>query len=177
MDDSDYDNPADFQGAVNQRSTLHEIWIKNSNRLIICNWNVNSLRNKFVLLEELIKDKTDIFLITKTKLDSSFPSRQFVIKGYSTPFRLNRNQNGGGLFLYVRKNIPCNNLKEYTSGKPNENRFVEISLRSRKWLLSCSYIPQTNLRADQLHCIGRGIDFYSSNYYNFFVLGDLNTGF
>ena len=129
------------------------------------------------MLEELIKDKTDIFLITKTKLDSSFPSRQFVIKGYSTPFRLNRNQNGGGLLLYVRENIPCNNLKEYTSGKPNKNRFVEISLRSRKWLLSCSYIPQTNLRADQLHCIGRGIDFYSSNYYNFFVLGDLNTGF
>ena len=25
LDDSDYDNPADFQGAVNQRSTLHEI--------------------------------------------------------------------------------------------------------------------------------------------------------
>ena len=40
------------------------------------------------MLEELIKDKTDIFLISETKLDSSFPSGQFLIKGYSTPFRL-----------------------------------------------------------------------------------------
>ena len=29
--------------------------------------------------------------------------------------------------------------------------------------------------ADHLHCIGRGIDFYSSKYNNFIVLGHLNT--
>ena len=52
---------------------------------------------------------------------------------------------------------------------------VEINLRSRKWLLSCSYNPKTNLMADHLHCTGRGIDFYSSKYDNFIVLGDLNT--
>ena len=45
------------------------------------------------MLEELTKDKTDIVLISETKLDSSFPSGKFVIKGYCTPFRLDRNQN------------------------------------------------------------------------------------
>ena len=168
-------SPADFQDAGNQMNTLHEIRIKNANRLIIGHLNVNSLRNKFEMLEELIKDKIDIFLISETKLDSSFPSGQFVIKGYSTPFRLDRNQNGGGLLLYVREDIPCKILKEYTPEKPIENLFVEINLRSRKWLLSCSYNPKTNLIADHLHCIGRGIDFYSSKYDNFVVLGDLNT--
>ena len=59
------------------------------------------------MLEEIIKDKIDIFLISETKLDSSFPSEQFVIKGHSTPFRLDRNQNGGGLLFYVREDIPC----------------------------------------------------------------------
>ena len=59
------------------------------------------------MLEELIKDKIDIFLISETKLDSSFPSGQFVIQSYSTPFRLDRNQNEGGLLLYVREDIPC----------------------------------------------------------------------
>ena len=113
---------------------------------------------------ELIKDKIDIFLISETKLDSSFPSGQFVIKGYSTPFRLDRNQNGGGLLLYVREDIPRKILKEYTPEKPIENIFVEINLRSRKRLLSCSYNPKKNLIADHLHCIGRGIDFYSSKY-------------
>ena len=105
-------------------------------------------------------------------LDSSFPSGQFVIKGYSTPFRLDKNKNGGGLLLYVREDIPCKILKEYTPEKSIENLFVEINLRSWKWLLSCSYNPKTNLITD--HCIGRGIAFYSSKYDNF-VLGDLNT--
>ena len=65
-------------------------------------------------------------------------------------------------------------MNEYTPEKPIENIFVEINLRSRKWLLSCSYNPNTNLIADHLHCIGRGIDFYSSKY-NFIILGELNT--
>ena len=84
------------------------------------------------MLEELIKDKIDISLVSETKLDSSFPSGKFVIKCYSTPFRLYRNQNGGGLLLYVREGIPCKILKEYTPEKPMENVFVEINLRLRK---------------------------------------------
>ena len=103
---------ADFQDKGNQINSFHEIRIKNANRLIIGNLNVNSLRNKFQMLEELIKDKIDIFLISETKLDSSFPSGQLVIKDYSTPFRLDRDQNGGGLLLYVREDIPCKILKE-----------------------------------------------------------------
>ena len=127
------------------------------------------------MLEELIKDKTDIFLASEAKLDSSFLSGQFVIEGYSTPFRLDRNQNRGSLLLYVPEDIPCKILKEYTPEKPIEKFFVEINLRSRKWLVPCSYNSKTNLIADHLHCIGRGIDFYSSKYGNFIVLGDLNT--
>ena len=73
-------SPADFQDTGNQINTFHEIRIKNANRLIIGHLNVNSLRNKFELLEELIKEKIDIFLISETKFDSSFPSGQFVIK-------------------------------------------------------------------------------------------------
>ena len=49
--------------------------MKNANRLIIGHLNVNSLRNRFEMLEELIKDKIDIFLTSETKLDSYFPSR------------------------------------------------------------------------------------------------------
>ena len=80
-------SPADFQDAGNQMNTFHEIRTKNANRLIIGHLNVNYLRNKFEMLEELIKDK----IISEKKLDSSFPSGQFVIKDYSTPFRLDRN--------------------------------------------------------------------------------------
>ena len=101
-----------FQDKGNQTSTLNERRIKNVNRLVIGHLNVKSPRNKFEMLEELIKDKIDIFLISDIKVDSSFPSGQFVIKGYSTSFRLDRNQNGGGLLLHVRENILCKIQRE-----------------------------------------------------------------
>ena len=66
-------------------------------------------------------------LISEAKHDSSFPSGQFLIKGYSAPLRLDRNQNGGVLLLYVREDIPCNILKEYTPEKPIGNLFAEIN--------------------------------------------------
>ena len=46
-------SPADFQDAGNQMNTLHEIRIKNANRLIIGHLNVKSLRNKFEMLEDI----------------------------------------------------------------------------------------------------------------------------
>ena len=75
----------------------------------------------------------------------------------------------------MREDIPWKVLNEYIPEKSIENFLVEINLRLRKWLLSCSCNPNTNLIADHLHCIGRGIDFYSSKYDNFVVLGDLNA--
>ena len=125
--------------------------VRNANRLIIGHLNVNSCRNKFDMLEELIKDKIDIFLISETKPDSSFLRGQFSIKGYSRSFRLDQKQTGVGLLFYVREDIPCKMLKKYTPEKPVENPFIEINLRSRKWLLSCSYNPKAHLIADHLH--------------------------
>ena len=47
--------------------------------VILGHLNINSLRNKFVSISELIKGKIDIFLINEIKLDESFPSNQFAI--------------------------------------------------------------------------------------------------
>ena len=52
-------SPADYQDAGNQMNNLHEIRIKNANRLIIGHLNVNSFRNKFEMLEELIEAQID----------------------------------------------------------------------------------------------------------------------
>ena len=118
-------------------NNIHETRIKNANWLIIAHSIANSFRNKFEIIEELIEDTIDIFLISETKLDSSFPNGQFVIKSYSTPFRLDRNKNGVGLSLYALEDISCKISKEYTPENPIEYLFVEINLRSRKWLLLC----------------------------------------
>ena len=58
-------------------NTLHEIRIKNANRLLIGHLNVNSFRSKFEMLEELIKDKIDILLISETKLDRNTNYKYF----------------------------------------------------------------------------------------------------
>ena len=48
----------------------------------------------------MIKDYVDLLLISETKIDSSFPTAQFHIDGY-TIHRRDRDENGGGLLLYV----------------------------------------------------------------------------
>ena len=58
----------------------------------------------------MIKDNGDILLISETKIDSSFPTAQFHIDGYII-YRSDRNENGGGLLLYIRDDVPSDLLK------------------------------------------------------------------
>lgn len=53
------------------------------------------------------KGFVNVFIITETKLDGSFPGGQFFMEGYNKPSRFDRNGNGGGILLYVREDIPA----------------------------------------------------------------------
>ena len=52
--------------------------IKNHNRIIVANLNINSIRNKFDALKTIIPGNIDIFVITETKLDASFETTEFT---------------------------------------------------------------------------------------------------
>ena len=84
---------------------LRNLRLKNPNRLVCAHLNINSVRNKFELLINIIKDNIDILMVSETKLDSSFPKGQFQLHGYSEPYRLDRNGYGGGILLYIRSKI------------------------------------------------------------------------
>ena len=58
----------------------------------------------------MIKDNIGILLISETKIDSSLPTAQFHIDGY-TIYRRDRNENDGGLLLYIRDDVPSYLLK------------------------------------------------------------------
>ena len=116
---------------------LNNIRQKHSNRLVIAQLNINSLRNKFASLSTMIKDYVDLLLISETKIDSSFPTAQFHIDGY-TIHRRDRDENGGGLLLYVREDVPSALLK---TDSEIEAFYVELTIRKKKWLLCCSYNP------------------------------------
>ena len=84
------------------KEELNNLRLINPNRLICPHLNINSVRNKFDLLID-IKNNIDILMISETKLDLSFPNGQFQIHGYSEPYRLDRNGNGGGILVYIRE--------------------------------------------------------------------------
>ena len=66
----------------------------NLNRIILAHLKINSIPNKFNLLEEGVSGNVDIIMISETKIDETFPARQFYIDGYTPPYRLDRNCNG-----------------------------------------------------------------------------------
>ena len=112
------------------------------NRLIIGNVNINSISNKFNQLKLFVQGKVDILIVTETKLDSTFPTSQFVIDGYSEPYRFDRNRNGGGVLIYIREDIPSKLLADHKFETHDiEGIFVELNLRKKKRLLFGSYHP------------------------------------
>ena len=79
--------------------------MKNENRLIIGNLNINSISNKSDQLKLFVQGKVDILIVTETKLDSTFPTSQFMIDWYSEPYRFDRNRKGDRVLIYIRKDI------------------------------------------------------------------------
>ena len=75
-------------------------------KITVGHLNINSIRNKFDALSFIIDTNIDILLISETKLDDSFSSAQFRLKGFCTPYRFDRNSEVGGLLLYFREDIP-----------------------------------------------------------------------
>ena len=112
-------------------------------------------------------------MISETKIDCSFPKRQFQIKGFSDPFRIDRNSQGGGILFYAREDIPVKLLS--VENLPTECFYIEINLRKRKWLVCCSYNPHRDKIKDHLNTISANLDLYSSKYEHFLVMGDFNV--
>ena len=102
----------------------------------------------------------DILMLSETKLDSTFPSIQFLINGFSVPHRLDQNSKGGGILLCVRDKITVLPQNRYSLPLHNEILFFELNLRNQKWLVCCSYNPHKNLIKGYLQVLTEGIQFY-----------------
>ena len=142
---------------------------RSPDELILGQVNINSVRNKFDSLIYMLDKNFDIFLISETKLDDSFSSAQFKIEVFTTPYRYDRNDKGGGLLLSIREDIPSHLLQ----CKPQcnlESLSVEINLRKRKWFLNCWCNPHRNSFSSHLECLNRAIDEHSKTYDNFIFI-------
>ena len=152
---------------------LKNIKLKNANKIVFGHLNVNSLRNKFQCLKDVIGQNIDIFLVSETKLNDSFPDAQFFIDGFRQPYRKDRTDKGGGLILYVHNNIPSRVI-DITFAPLIEALVIEINLKKKKWLLICSYNPHKSMIQNHLYHLGKSLDELCKIYDNLILMGDYN---
>ena len=147
---------------------IREFRKRNLKRIILGHLYINSIRNKF----GQIKENVDIMVKSETKLHDSFSNGQFKIPGYALPCRLDRNQFGCGIIVFVREDIPSRVL---SLNKSIELLFIDRNVRKKKWLLCCTYNPNRNNISSHLDLLRSILDLYAAEYEHFIIVGDFNT--
>ena len=181
FDNSDDNRPLlDDESLVSKQDNLDwfekikQLKQKNPTNLTCSYLNINSIRNKFDNLFDMINQNIDIICLAETKLDNSFPTSRFLVPGYTSPYRLDINSKSGGLLVYIKETIPTKELKQLAIPKSIQILPIEINLRKSKWLIIPIYRPPSapeNLFIDNMNKI---IEFYSHKYDNILTLGDYN---
>ena len=126
-------------------------------------------------LESLLSGKVDVLAVAESKLDSSFPDNQFIIKGYKKPFRLDIHGKSGGLLVYVNESIPSRMLNGFGFDKDMQIVPIELNLRKQKWVLFSIYRPPRQNLSIFLSVLTSAIDYYTRTYENILVIGDFNA--
>ena len=159
-------------------SILNKLRITNINRILCAHLNINSIRNKIDMLADLVVGKVDVLLVSETKIDVTFPTSQFQIPGYTTPYRLDRTiagGAGGGILLYIREDIPSKLLYSQQTHNNIECLFVEINLYKKKWLIGGTYNPSKDMISNHINQLGAYIEEYLPSYDNILIMGDFNS--
>ena len=78
---------------------LRELKNKNLSNIIFSYLNINSIRNKFENLREIIDGNVDVLCVAETKNDSSFPTGQFSLEGYHSLYRTDVSNKRGWLLV------------------------------------------------------------------------------
>ncbi len=90
---------------------------------------------KFGELKSFIsEDLFDIIVLSETKIDDGFPNSQFYINGYKM-LRKDRNRHGGGLLIYVRRELTMCRLRDYECKNIEPLHLVYSKGKQRKRLL------------------------------------------
>ena len=71
----------------------------------------------------------DILILTKTKLDETFLTSQFLMDDFSNPYRFDRNKYGGGVMINIRDTIPSKILEKHSCPNNIECLFIELNFR------------------------------------------------
>ena len=153
---------------------IKSLRLKYTKNITVGHLNINSIRNKIDNLRDLVKTNLDVLTISETKIDSSFPIKQFFLDGSKKPYRLDVSERSGGLLVYINENIPSRKLTKMKIPSDIQLIPVEINLKKQKWLLLSIYRPQWCGKTYFLDQLGNVYDFYSKNLPNVLINGDFN---
>ena len=131
------------------------------------------MRNKFPSFQQIVLSKTDILLLSETKINNSFPNCQFLAEGFKM-YRKDRTKTGGGLSLYVNENLPGKITNSYKFKENSEIILFEFSVSNKKWLLLGNYRPPSQNDFSFISKLNLALNFFSPMYENFLLLGDVN---
>ena len=109
---------------------IKKLSIRNPNKIIIENLNINLLLNTFEQSKDIVMQYIDILALTETKLDATFTKAQFLLNGFSEPYRFDRSRNGGAVMIYIHENVPSKLLDIHVF--PLEDLFVGFNFRKCK---------------------------------------------
>ena len=93
----------------------------------------------------------DYFVISETKLESSFPSAQFHIGDYEIRNRRDRDKSGGGLIGFVRKGIITKRFKALETNH-SETIGTEITISKKRWFCISVYRTPSSSNIDTFFC-------------------------
>ena len=77
----------------------NDIRLNSIHNVIVGHLNVNSFSRNFDAIKSIFPSNVDIMIFSETKLDDTHPISEFLIEGFSAPFRLDENKNGGGFLV------------------------------------------------------------------------------
>ena len=123
---------------------------------------MNSIRNKLDSLFEFTYSLVNFLAVSETKLDSSFPTGQFNLPGFRTPYRKDFSGKSGGLLVYVNSNISSKVLK------------IPDYLKEQKWLVIAIYIPPSHCKNYFITELTEILDKCRGSYDNTVISRDFN---
>ena len=153
---------------------IKKLRTKNLERIIIGNLKINFVPNKFEQLKDTFLKYADVLVLTETKLDDSFPKAQFLVDGFSEPYRYDRNRKGGRIMIYIHETFPSKLLEKHKFSDDIRGLFVELNFRKVKWLLFGTYHPPSQNDIYYFNQLDKAIDTYN-NYDKILLIGDFNA--
>ena len=115
-------------------------------------------------------------MIAATKIDATFLMGQFAIEVFTTPFRLDRNANSGGILVYVRNDIFSHHVNSFKFSEGIVCISFKVNSRKKEMgAVQCLSTVTTQSQDYLFEILGCAVDHYSDNYEIFILIGDFDS--